>query len=284
PPAMARAPRARRTALRRFLSQRNGVVGLTLVMAALTVALLGPLVVTTDPFTPVSRPFLPPGGAHPFGVDDLGRDVLAGVVHGARVSLIVGLSAAITSALAGTIVGAVGGFFGGIVDDALSRLTELVDILPRYFLAVLVAALFGPSLWLLTALLGLTLWPGTARLLRAQVFSVRERDFVVAARAIGLSEWQIIARHVLPNAITVVVVSAALQIGSAILIEASLSFLGLGDRSVVSWGYMLNNAQSFLRTAWWMSVFPGLALLVTVLGMNLLADGLQAAWDPRLRD
>ncbi|GIW08773.1 MAG: hypothetical protein KatS3mg060_3578 [Dehalococcoidia bacterium] len=162
------------------------------------------------------------------------------------------------------------------------RFTELVDILPRYFLAVLVAALFGPSLIVLTLLLGLTFWPGTVRLMRSQVLTVRERDYVQAARAIGSPEWRIIVRHVLPNTITVIVVGAALQVGAAIIVEAGLSFLGLGDRSVVTWGYMLNNTQNFLRLAWWMSVFPGVALLLTVLGANLLADGLQASWDTRL--
>jgi peptide/nickel transport system permease protein len=155
-------------------------------------------------------------------------------------------------------------------------------VAPRFFLAVLVAALFGPNLWYLALLIGLTFWPQTARLLRAQVLALREREYVLAARAIGLGPGRILMRHVLPNAASVVIITAALQVGSAILIEASLSFLGLGDRSLISWGYMLNNAQPFLRTAWWMSLFPGLALAATVLGANLLADGIQAILDPRL--
>lgn len=216
------------------------------------------------------------------GTDDLGRDVLLGVVNGARVSLLVGGIAAATSALLGTAVGAAAGFFGPPLDDALMRLTEVVQVAPRFFLAVLVAALFGPSLWYLAVLLGLTFWPQTARLLRAQVLSLREREYVLAARAVGLSPGHILVRHVLPNAASVIVITTALQVGAAILVEASLSFLGLGDRSLISWGYMLNNAQPFLRTAWWMSAFPGVALAITVLGTNLLADGVRDALDPRV--
>jgi peptide/nickel transport system permease protein len=203
-------------------------------------------------------------------------------VNGARVSLVVGLIAASTAGLLGTLIGLTAGYYGRIVDDALMRLTEVVQVAPRFFLAVLVAALFGPSLWYLALLLGLTFWPVTARLLRAQVLSLREREYVLAARLAGASDRRILLRHVLPNVMALVVITAALQVGTAILVEASLSFLGLGDPSLISWGYMLNNAQRFLRTAWWMSVGPGTALALTVLGANLLADGLQAALDPRL--
>ncbi|MCS6800454.1 MAG: ABC transporter permease [Chloroflexota bacterium] len=275
-------PPTRRRRRSGFWRQKSGLVGLALVGFVGAVALVGPIMVPVSPFEPVAPPFHPPSAATPFGADDLGRDVLSGVVHGARVSLVVGLAVALLSSLVGATVGLVGGFFGGWADDALMRFTELVDVLPRYFLAVLAAALFGPSLLFLTLLLGLTFWPGTARLMRSQVLTVREREYVHAARAIGASNWRVIVRHVLPNSITVIVVAAALQIGAAILVEAGLSFLGLGDRSVVTWGYMLNNAQNFLRLAWWMSVFPGIALLLTVLGANLLADGLQAWWDTRL--
>jgi peptide/nickel transport system permease protein len=278
-PALPPTGRRRRRGLWR---QKSGVVGLALISIVAAVALLGPIVVPVSPFEPVGRPFAPPSLAAPFGTDDLGRDILAGVVHGARVSLLVGLAVALMASVIGGTIGLVSGYFGGLADDVLMRFTELVDVLPRYFLAVLVAALFGPSLIFLTVLLGLTFWPGAARLMRSQVLTVRERDYVQAARAVGGSEWRVLFRHVLPNTLTVIIVAAALQVGAAILVEAGLSFLGLGDRSVVTWGYMLNNAQNFLRLAWWMSVFPGVALLLTVLGANLLADGLQATWDSRL--
>ncbi len=260
-----------------------GVAGFSLVTLVVIVALLGGALAPYDPFRVAARPLLPPQPGHPFGTDDLGRDVLSGVLYGTRVSLAVGVVVAVMAAAVGTLVGSATGYFGGPIDDVLMRLTEVVQVAPRFFLAVLVAAVFGPSVWLITALLGLTFWPGTARLVRAQIFSLREREFVLAARALGLRDGRIIVRHILPNVLPIIVVSAALQIGAAIIVEASLSFLGLGDRSVVSWGWMLNNAQPFLRSAWWMSVFPGIALGLTVLGMNLLADGLQSAWDPRRR-
>ncbi len=237
---------------------------------------------TGNPLAAAGPALQPPGGRYPMGTDDLGRDVLLGVINGARVSLVAGTIAAATSALIGTAVGAAAGFFGRPLDDVLMRLTEIVQVAPRFFLAVLVAALFGTSLWYLALLLGLTFWPQTARLLRAQVLSIREREYVLAARALGMSPLRILVWHVLPNAGSVVIITAALQVGAAILVEASLSFLGLGDRNLISWGYMLNNAQPFLRTAWWMSVFPGAVLALTVLGANLFADGLRDMLDPRL--
>lgn len=258
-------------------------LGLGLVAAVVLVATVGALAAPFDPLRASASPLRPPSPAHWMGTDDLGRDVLSGVLHGARVSLLVGLATALTAAVIGTLVGGVAGYYGGWVDDLLMRLTEVVQTVPRFFLAVIVAALFGPSIVFLTVLLGLTFWPGTARLLRSQVLSLRTREYVVAARATGLRERTVLRRHVLPNAIAVVVVSAALQVGTAILVEASLSFLGLGDRSAVSWGWMLNNAQPFLRVAWWMSVFPGIALALTVLAANLAADGVYGRWDPRLR-
>jgi peptide/nickel transport system permease protein len=276
-------PRAsRRRLATAFWRLPLGVGGLVLTLGMLLLAALGPVLVPSDPFAAAGAPLQGPAPGHLLGTDDLGRDVLSGVVHGARVSLLVGLIAAGTAGVLGTLVGLTAGFYGRLVDDVLMRLTEVVQVAPRFFLAVLVAALFGPSLWYLALLLGLTFWPLTARLLRAEVLSLREREYVLAARLAGATDRRILARHVLPNALSLVVITAALQIGTAILVEASLSFLGLGDRSLISWGYMLNNAQPFLRTAWWMSVGPGAALALTVLGANLLADGLQAALDPRL--
>jgi peptide/nickel transport system permease protein len=250
-------------------------VGLVLVGMIVGVAIVGPVVFPASPFASSGIPLQSPVPSHWLGTDDLGRDTLAGVIQGARVSMLVGLMTGLAAALFGTVVGACAGYFGGWVDDSLMRLTEAVQTLPRFFLAVVIAALFGPSIVNLTVLLALTFWTGTARLLRAQVLSIRERDYVLAARSVGASSFHVLARHILPNSISVVLISAALQLGAAILVEASLSFLGLGDRSQMSWGYMLNNAQPFLRIAWWMSVFPGAALALAVLGVNLLSDALQ---------
>jgi peptide/nickel transport system permease protein len=204
------------------------------------------------------------------------------VIHGTRTSFLVGLTVAALSGVLGTLVGSVAGYFGRWPDDLLMRVTEMVQVVPRFFLVLVAAALFGPSILVTVLLLGLTFWPGVARLLRSQVLSVRERDFVLAARALGSSETRVLWLHVLPNTLPVALAAASLQVGTAILVEAGLSFLGLGDRSLLSWGYLLNSAQPFLRAAWWMSVFPGVAIAVLVLAVNLLADGLDSALNPRL--
>ena len=248
----------------------------TLATIAL-VALLAGWIAPFDPSRTVGPPLQPPSVRHWLGTDDLGRDVFSNVVHGGRISLLVGLVAALTSGLLGTLVGGLAGYFGRLLDDALMRLTELFQVVPRFFLALIVTALFGPSVVVITLLLGLTFWPITARLLRAEVLSLRERDFVQAARALGASDRRVLLRHVLPNALPVVVVATMLQVGSAILVEAGLGFLGLSDRSVVSWGNLLNGAQPLIRVAWWTAVFPGLAITLAVLAANLSGDSLNAA-------
>ena len=274
-------PQGIRTAWSRYQRQRPALVGLVLLVGLIALAFLAGVVAPGDPFRRAGAPLQPPSLQHWFGTDDLGRDVFTGVIHGSRSSLLVGFAAALTSAVVGTLVGSVAGYFGRLADDVLMRFTELVQVVPRFFLVLIVAALFGPSLTTVAILLGLTFWPGTARLLRAQILSLRSRDFILAARAIGVPRRRILVRHVLPNAFAVVVVSTSLQVGAAILVEAGLSFLGLGDRSVVSWGNMLNLAQPLIRVAWWAAVFPGLAITLTVMAANMVGDGLNEALDPR---
>ncbi len=257
------------------------VVGCLFLMILGGAALSAGALMRASPFKSVAAPLRPPSADHWLGTDDLGRDVLTRVVYGGRVSLLVGGMVAVTSAALGITVGASAGFYGGVVDDVLMRVAETVQVVPRFFLAIVVASLFGGRVWVIGLLLGLTFWPSTARVLRAQILSLREREFVVAARAAGAAEGRILWRHVFPQALPVVLVSAALQVGAAMLVEAGLSFLGLGDQSAVSWGSMLNGAQMFVRTAWWMSLFPGMAIVGAVLGANLLADGLQDLMDPR---
>ena len=275
------SPRGFRAAWARYRRRRPAFLGVLLLAGLAIVALLAGLIAPGDPLRRAGPPLQPPSLQHWFGTDDLGRDVFVGVVHGSRPSMLVGFAAALTSAIVGTVVGGVAGYFGRLADDVLMRLTELVQVVPRFFLVLIVAALFGPSLTTVALLLGLTFWPGTARLLRAQILSLRNRDFVLAARAIGVSQPRVLLRHVLPNAFAVVVVSTSLQVGAAILVEAGLSFLGLGDRTVVSWGNMLNLAQPLIRVAWWAAVFPGLAITLTVMAANMVGDGLNAALDPR---
>ncbi len=266
----------------RFRRRPAALVGSGLLVLLVLVALFAHSIAPDDPFATSNDVLRPPSVAHPMGTDDLGRDLFSAVVYGTRVSLLVGLVAAFVGTAIGVTIGGMAGYAGGLVDDGLMRVAELFQVVPRFFLALILVALFGSSIWLIVLLLGLTYWPGTARLLRGQVLSLRTRDYVLAARASGVRESRILLRHVLPGALPPVMTQASLHVGGAILIEASLSFLGLGDRNVVSWGGLLNDAQQFVRVAWWMSIFPGLAITLTVLGLNFAADGLNEAWNARL--
>lgn len=272
----------RRSFLARFSRQPAAVVGTLILVTLIATAASADLIAPYSPFATSNDVLLSPSAAHLMGTDDLGRDLFSAVVHGTRVSLLVGVVSVLLATLIGIVVGGISGFVGGIVDDVLMRFTELFQIVPRFFLALVVLSLFGNSIWLIVLLLGLTYWTGTARLLRSQVLSLRTREYVLAARVIGVKESSILLRHILPAALPPVITQAALHVGGAILIEAGLSFLGLGDRNVVSWGLLLNDAQQYVRTAWWISAFPGLAITVTVLALNLIADGLNEAWNRRL--
>lgn len=290
--AAAGMQRARRMCLERWLSapllrafwrRRLAALGL---LGLLTVAAIAVLAAWLAPYPPqqgVAAPLLAPSRAHWFGTDDLGRDLFSNVVYGARVALIIGLVSATAASGIGVAVGLLAGFAGGMVDEALMRLTELFQMLPRFFLALLLAAIFGSSIWWVAMLIAITSWPGMARLLRAEVLSVRSREYIQAAIVTGAPAWRIMLRHILPNAHGPVVVAAARLVAAAIITEAGLSFLGLGDPSVVSWGQMLNNAQRFIRQAWWTYVFPGAALTATVLCVTFVADGVLDALRPHLR-
>lgn len=247
-------------------------LGLALLLPGIIAALAAPQLAPYNPIANVGLPFQPPSSQNWLGTDDLGRDVLSAVIYGARTSLIVGISVAALTLLLGTAVGLISGFAGGWVDEALMRLTELFQILPRFFLAIAVIALFGSSLLNVVMVLALTSWSGLARIARAEVLSLRERDYILAARALGVKPGSIVWRHILPNAIQPLLAATSIVVGSAILTEASLSFLGLGDPNTISWGYLLNNAQPFIRRAWWLPVFPGLAISLTVLGLSLVLD------------
>lgn len=285
-PASATERRRRRPLAdfwRRFSRNRAAAAGLAVIGGLVLVAALAGILATADPFKVSPQPFRPPSLAHPMGTDNLGRDIYSGVLHGARVSLLVGFLAAVTATGIGILVGALAGFYGGRVDAALMRLTELFQILPRFFLALVIVALFGQGIGKLILVIGLLSWPAAARLIRAEFLSLRTREFVEAARALGPSDLTIAVRHILPNAIPPAIVTGSLDVAQAILLEASLSFFGLGDPNLVSWGGMLNVAQPFLRRAWWMSAFPGIAIFATVIAFNLFGDGVNDAPNPRLR-
>jgi peptide/nickel transport system permease protein len=221
---------------------------------------------------------------HPLGTDQFARDVLSRLLYGARISLLIGFVAVGISVTIGTLLGAVAGFLGGAVDGVIMRFVDMVISFPRLVLLITIIALFEPSIFLITAVLGLTLWPGTARIVRGEVLALREREFVQAAEALGFSKRRIILRHLIPNALGPVIVAATLGIGDTIVMEAGLSFLGLGVQPPTpSWGTMVADGRNVLLNAWWLSTFPGLAIVFTVLSFNLVGDGLRDALDPRLR-
>lgn len=263
--------------LRRVVRTPGGALGAGLTLLLVLVGVLAPLLAPVDPFAVDGPSLSPPSRTHPFGTDALGRDLYSGVLHGARTSLVVAASVAALTAVIGATIGLVAGYAGAWVDDVLMRLTELFQVLPRFFLALVVIAFFGPGLDRLILLLGLTSWPLLARVIRAETFALRTREFVEAARVQGASRARILVREVLPNALPPGIALLGLLVAQVILIEASLSFLGLGDPSVTSWGALASEAQRFLRVAWWLSLFPGLAITLAVLGLNLLGDAVTDA-------
>lgn len=258
---------------RRVLRRPAGAIGLALTGLFALTAAFAPLLSPADPFS-VDGPSLGrPSGRYLMGTDALGRDILSGVVHGARTALLVTGVVAVMVLVIGVVVGTTAGWAGGRLDDVLTRATELFQVLPRFFLAIVVVALFGPGLNRLILVLGLTSWVLLARVIRAEVLSLREREFVEAASASGASGLRIVVREILPNALPVAVAYLGLVLAQVLLIEASLGFLGLGDPNVISWGAMASDARQFARVAWWLPFFPGMAVVLAVLGLNLLADG-----------
>ena len=273
-----------RAAWKRFAMNRGAVVGLAILLVVIVVAIAGPLLYPESPWKMVERPFLPPftEDGLPLGTDALGRDVMAGLVHGARVSLLVGLVSTLVALLIGVPVGALAGYFGGWTDDGLMRFTEFFQTIPSFALAIVLLAIFQPSLAYVILAIAIVSWPPVARLVRGEVLSLRTREYVEAAVLSGQGSLQIILRQVLPNALPPIIVLASLMVATAILLESSLSFLGLGDPNVMSWGYMIGTARTVIRTAWWLSFIPGVAILLTVLALNLIGEGLNDALNPRL--
>jgi peptide/nickel transport system permease protein len=270
----------------RLKRNRMAMTGLGLVLGLFVVSIFAPWLAPYDPnHIDLKQVLMAPSQAHLLGTDTLGRDVFSRIIYGSRVSLKVGFVAVGLATLIGLLVGALAGYYGGWVDSALMRLVDLMLCFPAFFLILAVIAVLEPSIWNIMAVIGLTSWMGVARLVRAEFLSLREREFVTAARALGASDVRLILRHMLPNALAPVMVSATLGVAGAILTESALSFLGLGVQPPTpSWGNILTAGKDNIEIAWWLSVFPGLAILVTVMSYNLLGEGIREAIDPRLKE
>ncbi len=272
--------------LRRLLANPGGVAGLLILAGVLFMAATANLFYPGDPFDMVGRPYLWPGQnpAFPLGTDNMGRDIAAGLFHGARVSLWIGVVAAAICVGIGTLVGALSGYFGGWIDSALTRVTEAVQTMPSFIFLVVLVAIFQPSVLTITVGIGVVSWPTVARLMRAEFRTLREREFVLAARSLGFSNGYIILREVLPNALPPLVVTTSVIVATAILSESALAFLGLGDPNAISWGTMIGNGRAVIRTAWYMSAIPGGVIVLAILAINLLGEALNDAMNPNLAD
>lgn len=271
--------------LQRYCRNYGAVVGALVLLAVIAFALFAPVLYEESPWLmvadPLMQPFVDP--AYPFGTDMLGRDITAGMLYGARVSLVVGVISTAVALLFGILIGAVAGYCGGRIDDALMRFTEFFQTIPQLAMAVVIVAIFNPSIYSIVGAISVVSWPPVARLVRSEFLSLKQREFVQAAVVIGQKPLRIIATQILPNAMSPIIVSASFMVATAILTESALSFLGLGDRNMMSWGFMIGAARTMIREAWWMSVWPGVAILLTVLSINLIGEGLNDAMNPQLR-
>ncbi|MFD2238099.1 ABC transporter permease [Aureimonas populi] len=268
---------------RRFRRNRAALLGLVLFAIVVAMALLADLVAPGDPMRLAGRPLTAPftEAATPLGTDQLGRDILSGIVHGARISLMIGVVATLISIALGVVIGALAGYFGGWVDGALMRVTEAFQTIPSFVLLLTLVAIFGSSIGNIVVAIGIVSWTAPARMVRAEFMSLRRREFVDAARNLGVGDLSIIFREILPNALPPVIVFASVVMATSILMESALAFLSLGDPNYASWGNMIGQGRSVLRTAWYCAVFPGLAILFTVLSFSLMGEGLNDALNPR---
>lgn len=268
---------------RRYRRNKGAVVGLVGLALVLVVAATAPWLFPGSSWDMAGAPFMPPGEMGMWlGSDSLGRDVAAGIAHGARISLMVGAVSTVAALSVGVTLGAIAGYFGGLVDDVVMRFTEFFQTIPSFVLAILLVAIFTPSITSVVGAIAIVSWPPVARVVRAEFLSLRGREFVQAAEVLGKSRMAIVLGDILPNALSPIIVLASLMVATAILLESALSFLGLGDPNLMTWGFLIGSGRSVIRIAWWMSVFPGLAIFVTVLSLNLVGEGLSDALNPRL--
>lgn len=271
--------------LSRFARNRAALIGLIVILAVIGFAVFAPVLFPRNPLRIVGRPEVWPflTWRHPLGTDSLGRDIAAIVAHGARTTLLIGLFASLTATLIGVTVGAVAAYFGGWVDEVVMRTAELFQTIPNIIFILTIVSILGQTIENITVAVGIVTWTPIARLTRAEFLSLREREFVLASKAIGVGDLRIILREILPNALPPVVILSSLVIASAILFESAISFLGLGDPNVASWGALIGDGRTLIRTSWYICAVPGLAVMVTVLALNLVGDGLNDALNPQLK-
>lgn len=283
-PAETAPPRPARFALtRRVLRSPKGVLGAILLLGIAAMAALAPVLFPLGPWAMVGRPYIWPGEATLLGTDVLGRDMTAVMFWGAQISLLVGLVSATVSLIVGIAVGSVAGYFGGRTDSVLMRLTDAFQTVPAFLFTIVIVAVVSPSIQSIVIAISVVSWPAVARLMRAEVLSVRKREFVLACRVIGMSDLRIIVTQVIPNALSPVIVISSVLVASAIITEAGLAFLGLGDPNVMSWGTMINLGRPSIRTTWYIALIPGGFVIMTVLALNLLGDAINDAFNPNLR-
>jgi peptide/nickel transport system permease protein len=278
---MADEPMKKPGLARRIVSNPVGAVGALLLSLVVALAIAAPWLYPDGPYEMVGPPFSRPFGEYLLGTDMLGRDIAAGIAYGAQISLLVGAVATIVIVLLGTVVGGVAGYYGGRVDEAVVRITEFFQTIPTFIGAIVIVAILGPTIANVIGAIAIVSWAPLARLVRAEVISVKNREFISACLALGMSDIRIMLVQILPNVFSTIVVAGSLMVATSILFEAGLSFLGLGDPNVMTWGLMIGAGRAAVRTAWWMVTIPGLAVLLTVLAINLLGDSLNEALNPR---
>ena len=270
-------------ALLRFVRHKPALGGLVLLFVVLLAAALAGVVYPGDPFRIVGKPFQPPLGEYLLGTDMLGRDLAAGVLYGARTTLLVGVVATVIATAVGVTIGGLAGYFGGRLDSLLMRFTELFQTIPFFLFAILLVAVLGATIGSVIFAIAVVSWPPMARLVRGEFMAMRDREFVQACVSMGMGHTRIILLHILPNTLSSIIVTGSLMVATAILIESGLSFLGLSDANTMSWGFIIGSGRTVLRTAWWICAAPGVAILLTVMAINLVGDGLNDALNPRLR-
>ncbi|MEM7225877.1 MAG: ABC transporter permease [Pseudomonadota bacterium] len=273
-----------KTFWQRFLGNPRVMICLLWLLFVVVIAVVAPAISPGDPFSIVGQPFLPPFGEYLFGTDSLGRSMLAGLVHGARTTLLIALIATISAVAVGALIGAVAGYYGGFVDDVLMRMTEFFQTIPAFVFAIVLVAILTPSAQSLVIAIAVVSWPPIARVVRGEVLTVKAREFVQAAVIAGERDSKILFREIIPNTLSPLIVTGSLLVATAILTESALAFLGLGAPNLMSWGFMVGAGRSFLRDAWWLVTIPGVAILITVLCINLVGEGLNDALNPRLHD